>query len=257
MGQALVPVIAPSVAARGGWRLSVYEAAGEAGGCYQAPHALRLALKDSPTADPERAAAEAARRAKGKVRRYCAANRLNRLGTLTYRGAGCHDPRVLRVDVAGFFRRLRMGMGVRSFPYLWTAEWHKTGHGLHVHFAVGQFIRRSLIDEAWGHGFVHIKLLGDLPVGTGAVGEARKAAGYLSKYVGKSFDEDGRVPGLHRYEVAQGFAPAKTEVWGRSQDEVIREACRVMGGEIPETIWTSDEAEGWKAPPALWMQWRG
>ena len=44
--------------------------------------------------DPGRARAEAARRAAGKVRRYCAANRLNRLGTLTYRGEGCHDPRV-------------------------------------------------------------------------------------------------------------------------------------------------------------------
>ncbi len=97
-------------------------------------------------------------------------------------------------------------------PYLWTAEWHKTGHGLHVHFPAGEYIRRSLIERSWGHGFVHIKLLGDLPVGTSAVGQARKAAGYLSKYVGKAFDENGRIPGLHRYEIAQGFEPVKTEV---------------------------------------------
>ena len=176
----------------------MYEDAGEAGGCYQSGPSVRLQLREGPAVDPERAAAEAARRARGKVRRYCAANRLNRLGTLTYRGAGCHDPRVLRSHVAGFFRRVRTGLDGRPLPYLWTAEWHKTGHGLHVHFAVGEFIRRSLIDQAWGHGFVHIKLLGDLPVGTGAVGQARKAAGYLSKYVGKAFAEDGRIPGLHR-----------------------------------------------------------
>lgn len=61
--------------------MSLYEDAGEAGGCYQSPAVARLLLTDGITADPERAAAEAARRARGKVRRYCAANRLNRLGT--------------------------------------------------------------------------------------------------------------------------------------------------------------------------------
>jgi len=62
--------------------LSLYEDAGEAGGCFQAPPSARLPLH-GPAEDPERAAEEAARRARGKVRRYCAANRLNRLGTLT------------------------------------------------------------------------------------------------------------------------------------------------------------------------------
>jgi len=204
-----------------------------------------------------RAAEEAARRARGKVRRYCAANRLNRLGTLTYRGEGCHDRLILRGHVAVFFRRLRDGIGRGPFAYLWTAEWHKTGHGLHVHFAVGEYVRRGLIDEAWGHGFVHIKLLGDLPVGTGTVGQARKAAGYLSKYVGKAFAEDGRIPGLHRYEIAQGFEPVKVEVWGRTRGDAVREACRLMGGEVPSTVWTSEEVEGWKAPPAVWVQWPG
>jgi len=158
--------------------------------------------------------------------------------------------------VAGFFRRLRAERDGRRFAYLWTAEWHKTGHGLHVHFAVGEYIQRGLIDRAWGHGFVHIKLLGDLPVGSGAVGQARKAAGYLSKYAGKAFAEDGRILGLHRYEVAQGFEPAQVEVWGRTRTDAVREACRLMGGEVPH-MWTSDQVEGWKAPPAVWLQWPG
>lgn len=151
---------------------------------------------------------EAARRARGKVRRYCGANRLNRLGTLTYRGAVCHDPRLLRADVGGFFRALRKGLGGAPLAYLWVAEWHPGGHGLHVHFAVGRYVGRSLIEGAWARGYVHIKLLGDLPVGVGQLAEARRAAGYLSKYVGKSFDA-ARVPGLHRYEVAEGFQPGK------------------------------------------------
>lgn len=131
---------------------------------------------------------EAARRARGKIRRYCTANRLNRLGTLTYAGAGNHDPLLLREHLGVFFRRLRGEMGGEAFPYLWVPEWHKSGHGLHVHFAVGRFIPRRKIEVSWGHGFVHIKLLGDLPVGSGRLAEARRAALYLAKYAGKDFD---------------------------------------------------------------------
>ncbi len=39
-----------------------------------------------PDGDEGRSPAEAIRRAKSSVRRYCAANGLDRLGTLTYRG---------------------------------------------------------------------------------------------------------------------------------------------------------------------------
>ncbi len=77
------------------------------------------------------------------------------------------------------------------------AEWHPGGHGLHLHFAVGRYVRHSVIGEAWGSGIVHIKLLGDLPVGSGSLEEARLAARYLGKYAGKALDGD-RPAGLHR-----------------------------------------------------------
>ena len=100
--------------------------------------------------DPERAAVEAARRARGMIRRYCAANRLNRLGTLTYAGEGCHDPRV----AAGGCRRVLQAasgeLGGEPFPYLWVPEWHPGGHGLHLHFAVGRYVKQSLIREYVG-----------------------------------------------------------------------------------------------------------
>ena len=101
---------------------------------------------------------------------------MNRLGTLTFAGDGCHDPVELRGYLSDFFRALRLALGVSAFPYVWVPEWHPKGHGLHAHFAVGRFIKRSLIAEAWGHGFVHIKLLGDLPVGSTNLSEARRAA---------------------------------------------------------------------------------
>jgi len=249
----LVPVQRrPSV----GWQFSLYPDAGEGGGSFR-----RWTRSRSPyvsrgfAADPERSAAEAGRRARSTLRRYCAANRLNRLGTLTYRGAGCHEPEQVRADLGEFFRTLRDELGADSFPYVWVPEWHKSGHGLHAHFAVGQFIRRAAIERAWGRGFVHIKLLGDLPVGSGTLSEARRAAGYLSKYVAKTFTDPGaRVLGLHRYDVAQGYQPESVALTGATIAEVLDQASATLGSE-PELRWSSSEAEGWQGPPAIWAQW--
>lgn len=131
--------------------------------------------------DSKRSAEEAGRRARVRLRRYCAANRLNRLGTLTYAGDGCHDPVEVRADLGDFVRNLQEGLGGSSFPYFWVPEWHKSGHGLHEHFAVGRYVPRRAIDAAWGRGFVHIKLLSGMPAGATSLAEARRAAGYLSK----------------------------------------------------------------------------
>lgn len=45
-----------------------------------------------PEAAAERSRVEAGRRARRQVRLYCAANRLDHLGTLTYRPPGCYEP---------------------------------------------------------------------------------------------------------------------------------------------------------------------
>lgn len=241
------------VSARPHWLLNLYPDAGEAGGCLWAP-ARRGRGEDAEaerTTDPDRAETEAARRARTKMRRYCAANGLNRLGTLTYADR-CDDPRRLRDDVAGFFRGLRSGLGGDSLPYLWVDQPHPGGHGLHVHFAVGRYVKRSLIEQAWGRGFVHIKLLGNLPVGSGTLEESRLAARYLAKYVSKSLGEN-RAVGLHRYEVAQGFQPRKVVIRGLTMEGVIRQASDVMG-RAPAELWQSP-TEGWDAPPSCWVAW--
>jgi hypothetical protein len=180
---------------------------------------------------------------------------LNWLGTLTYAGAGCHDPQQVRTHVADFFRGLRTGLGGAPLPYVWVPEWHKTGHGLHVHFAVGRYIHRCLIKEAWGRGFVHIKLLGGHPVGSGSLSEARKAAGYLSKYVSKSFSDPGaRAFGLHRYDVAQSFQPTKLSLSGVSPSDVMQQASDYLDGP-PVVRWSSESVEDWAGAPAIWAQW--
>ena len=234
------------------WTFSLYPEAAEGGGCAARREG---ASPSGRRPDAERAAAEAARRARAKIRRYAAANRLNRLGTLTYAGEGCHDPRRLRDDLAGFIRELRLGMEGGAFPYVWVPQWHPGGHGLHAHFAVGRFVPRRLIERSWGRGFVHIKLLDGLPVGSGELAEARLAARYLAGYAGRDLADERRPAGLHRYEVAQGFQPDKILCYGSSAEDVIERASRLVGSS-PERVWLSSSVEGWHGPPACWAQWR-
>jgi hypothetical protein len=236
------------------WSLSLYTTAKEGGGSFQSSTRAPRGYvpTGTPAADPDRSRAEAGRRARAQVRRYCAASRLTRLATLTYGPPRCTDPVQLRADVHDFFRALRGKLGGKPFPYLWVPERHRDGVHFHVHFAVGRYIQRGLIEESWGRGFVSIKLLSDLPVGATRVKEARAAAGYLSKYVSKSFDEN--VPGLHRYEVAQGFAPKAVRVMGRSADELLERASLVMGAP-PSVTWSSRQVDNWEGPPAVWFAW--
>lgn len=67
--------------------LNIYPDAREGGGTFipTRPYGRGGGVKGQ-AADRERSIQEAARRAKGNVRRYCASHRLNRLGTLTYEG---------------------------------------------------------------------------------------------------------------------------------------------------------------------------
>ncbi|GIG40495.1 hypothetical protein Cph01nite_22570 [Cellulomonas phragmiteti] len=97
----------------------MYPDAAEGGGSVLSS-SRRLAAYVAPgaAANPSRAAREAGSRARKKLRRYCAANRLNRLGTLTYRGDGCHDPRAVRELVGEFFRALRAGLGSERLAYV-------------------------------------------------------------------------------------------------------------------------------------------
>ena len=165
-----------------GWVLGLYPDAGEAAGTFHSQLRPRRCAVLGPAIDPERASSEAARRARTKVRRYSAANRLDRLGTLTYRGEGLHDERALRPQVRHFFKKLRTEIGGEPLPYVWVPEWHASGHGLHVHFGLDRYVKHRLVEEVWGHGFVHVKRLASAKV-AGTLASSRRSAAYLSKYV--------------------------------------------------------------------------
>lgn len=237
------------------WVLNVYPTAGEASGRFLAVGARRGGGGvRGLAADPERAALEGARRARGVVRRYAAANGLTRFGTLTYRGHGCFDQEALRTDLGEFFRGVRAELG--PVPYLVVPEWHKT-HGLHAHFALDRFAHQKMLERVWGSGFVGIKRLSGARSGDGSLQAARIASGYLAKYVTKTFQDDAedkrRLFGLHRYERAQGFNPPVTRLRGSSMADLLGQACHIMGGGWSQE-WFSNDVEGWQGPPAYWLQ---
>ena len=235
------------------WAINLYKEAGEASGSFHYVRKLQTIPSHGDGKNKERANEEAARRAKGKIRRYCATNGLNRLGTLTYRDPGCFDHKQLRTHLSDFFKELRKSQS-RDFPYLWVPEWHPQGHGLHVHFAVGRYIKRSSIEQAWPHGNIDIKLLGDLPTGSGTLEQARVAAGYLSKYVSKNLQDPRNLAGFHRYDLAQGFSPVPQRIRGASRFEVINRTIEIMGR--PNSyMWDSNQEENWNRPPAVYLSW--
>jgi len=82
----------------------------------------------------------------------------------------------------------------------------------------------------------------------------REAARYLSKYVTKGFVSSERIPGLHRYEVAEGFQPRGMRLIGRTSGEVLGKAIALMGG-TPGAQWWSQNAPAWEGPPAYWFSW--
>jgi hypothetical protein len=96
-------------------------------------------------------------------------------------------------------------------------------------------------------------MLNDLPVGSGRWGEARLAARYLAKYVGKDLGSAG-TGGLHRYEVAQGFAPKVRRLTGATLDEVLDRAAAIMGAPLSD-FWDSNDQADWDGPHAVWASW--
>lgn len=173
------------------------------------PHAGRRGsspLARGPKAGQLPPGAGAARRAKGKVRRYCRSNRLRFLWTLTYaQEAACRA--ACGADWAEFARSLRRNLG--RLPLVAVIERGTLNGRLHLHFATDRRIPVELVRHLWHRGRIHVgdpgKLRGRVP--------PRRLAAYLAKYVAKSVEEAadeqlaGAAVGRHRYFLSQGFSP--------------------------------------------------
>jgi hypothetical protein len=226
--------------------------------------------------DPERSAREAGRRASVKVRRYCAANGLSRLWTLTF-AEGCWDLDEFWQAVNGFVRRMREHLG-GEFPYVVVPEDH-VEHGLHAHVAVGVFVEARCVMPAkgqrhdperhcsaagcvaacgntlrrlWGHGFTDARKVRSKRGGREA---SRLCARYVAKYVAKGIDE-GREFNRRRYSVAKGFQPEAVRVvlpfWSAGRrvtpDDLVAAVEAVLGRRA-RFVWASSATDEWEGPP--------
>lgn len=111
-----------------------------------------------------------------------------------------------------------------------------------------------MIEAAWPRGFVHIKLIGHLPQGSHVRDEARIAARYLAKYVGKGFEDHENVGAFHRYDMAQGYTPRPVGVLPSTAKEVMKEAVRLMGGPT-QYFWSSNDDPTWGGASSLYLSW--
>jgi len=233
----------------------------------------RVESPEEEAARQKRNRLNAARRARARSRRYCKANRLSRLWTLTFADA-VYDRRTVVASLNALARALRAQFG-EAFPYLWAIEEHESG-ALHVHLAAGRIVAlrcRSCDPDkqgkglhqddmrkwapclrcTWGHGFVLAQKF------KGQKGNGRKAsaavAGYVAKYVGK--DVEGCEPGEKSYDVGRGFKPGEVvfEVTGTSGEALAVVAAVYFDGGGPGFVWSSEDVEDWYGPPVRVAFW--
>ena len=218
------------------------------------PEARRLLVARHPSPVPSPGAPgpdstdgeRAARRAKGRVRRYGVSNRLTRLVTLTCADQ-THDPRRMRGRLSEFQRQLRERHP--DLAYLRAVERHESG-ALHAHYGVSKFVDYRELRKLWRHGFVDVR---KIRTKRGGREDARAAARYLSKYVTKDPVREGL--GGHRYEVRQGFQPRAVLLWADSQVGAESAGILEMGGEVPAYAWSSSGTPEWNGPPASFLSW--
>ena len=99
---------------------------------------------------------------------------------------------------------------------------------------------------------MHIKLLGDLPVGLGG---ARGGAAGGPLPGASTSGKASRTSACRRAAPLRGRAglPAGAiYCYGRSAEDVIAQAARVHG-RAPRASGTRREQEGWRGPPACWV----
>jgi hypothetical protein len=195
------------------------------------------------------------RRAKKEQRLFIVKNGTGRMWTLTFaRATELHEREWVIAQVNDFMQRLRVHLG-EAIPYTYVLELHPEGHGWHVHLALPKrFIDKHRLQALWGHGLVQFSDGNRWIQKRGAGGrrpsfreQCRRTAHYLSKYLGKTFDEF--PPGVRRYETAKGFAVERVARSFRTFTEALSWLETQHQGDVIEHIWDSGEAEDWDGPP--------
>lgn len=206
--------------------------------------------RDDPPAPPagaERRPSEsngdrAVRRARTRIRRYAAANLLDRMIVLTWEDQ-TEDLRTAQRHVRAFIRYgLRTVLGYRG-PYVVGWERHKSG-AWHCNILVDRNIDHGELWQEWGRGFVWIKRWKSRTRGSKR-DAARGAARYVAKYVAKDLKD---LPaGIHRYEVGQGFTVRVVRVYGTSPTSIL-----LTIGRPVEYRFDAAAPDAGRGPPLMW-----
>lgn len=187
------------------------------------------------------------RRARHEARLYCVRNRLSKMWTLTL--AEIIPKEEVKKHVNRLMRQWRDLNGGKEFPYLYVLELHADGERWHVHVAVPKgYTDKRRLQALWSLGIIRFD---DSPWasrrGISGRERARRLAAYLCKYISKGMG-DSHVAREHRYERAQGFAVERVRRAFAMQDNA--EAWLMdWGNETWRLAWSSNEIDGWDAPP--------
>ena len=189
-------------------------------------------------------------RARARFRRYAKRNGLRKMWVLTFEEA-VWDRVLIKGLVNEFMISWRVFYGCKPFPYAYVLELHPNGHGYHVHVATPLgFMDKSRLQKMWGHGVVWFSDR-KFPKGSGGRRQSEILAFYLAKYLDKSFEDESRAPGEHRYEVAQGFDPVQVRRSFATAREA-REWLMLFDGEQFHEVWCSDDQDEWEGRP-VWL----
>lgn len=208
------------------------------------------------SANPDRARAEAERRARTAIIRFCVQNQCDRLFTFTY--APDHLPST-RAEVWEHVAQVRRFLRDR-FPDLvcvatieGTVDPTDGCARVHVHVASNRFVPKPLLEAAWrwrGHvdpRRLHVRTDG-FDFGNGKRARARRAGAYIGKYVSKSFGESDRSFNGRRYSCTKGATLRVVRARFLTHSEALAWASSLVGGPIVG-FWSSSDAPDWCGPP--------
>jgi hypothetical protein len=171
------------------------------------------ASKPRPKATEEEKQKKAAARARRSVVQHCKFNALDKLWTLTYRGAQ-RSHEILYSHWEQFVTQVRKiypDFAALAVPELHTGKRGGTGAnlgGFHVHFAVAGFYEVNILRRIWWN-IVGIKQ-GNVDVKwTAGQSSSRGVGRYLAKYISKSFEDSPRILGRHRYWCSRSLTVPK------------------------------------------------
>lgn len=207
-----------------------------------------------PARTPEEVEAESAARARKALERWHVQNQVDRLATSTFAGEQPESWSEVWEYVAAFRRRM-----YAAFPGIVISvviEGRPGGVGserLHVHYGFSQYVHKSVLRRLWGHGHTDIRRIGSKAQRLGKRERARRCARYLSKYVGKGFDQGGgRSRHGKRYSTTRGHTVRVVRRRFHTLAEAQAWCAQVVEGPVVEE-WASSELEDWRGPP-IWCQ---